>query len=173
MFAWKLKVRFEEDRAVLGILTSYIESKKASCLGTAVKRGKDESEGIYGAIQFLDNKGEFESWKTYCIDMWDCLKKEKNTRFPPLIYPLPSTTKFKNDKPDEEKEDKYVKIQYQFYYIETEPKNITSTKHGPKKFLMPSVFVWCKAPNSDNKIGMQVTNAFPWRNYNNGCDDEF
>jgi len=174
LFAWKLKVRFEEDRAVLGILTSYIEAKKATCLGTAINRyyttSDGSTEGIYGAIQFKSNKGEFENWKKYCIDMWDFTKDEKKLPYPPLVYPLPSTQKFEDD--GKQPNDKYVKIEYQLCQIEIERKNFPSS-YKPKYFLMPSVYVWCKSPNSNKRIGMQVTNAFPWRNYNNGQFDNF
>ena len=167
LFAWKLKVRFEEDRAVLAILTSYIEAKKATCLGTSIKRDR-EGDGIYGVFQFKGHKGEFENWKKYCIDIWDfSSKEEKKEPYPPLVYPLPSTQKFDNNG---KADDKNVQIQYQFCKIEI---NRTDGAKKPKYFLMPSVYVWCKPPNSNNKIGMQVTSAFPWRNYNNGQYDTF
>lgn len=166
LFAWKLKVQFEDDRAVLGILTSFIEAKKATVIGTAVNRINSKDYGFYFA-----EKGEFGDWKAYCINLWDYRNTEKKKLYPPLIYPLPSTKEFTNNKPDKTDGNKYVEINYQWCGIE-----ITRTdgnEYRPKKFLMPSMYVWCKSPRSGKVIGMQVTNAFPWRNYNNGVTDNF
>ena len=166
LFAWKLKVQFEEDRAVLGILTSYIEAKKAQVIGTAVNRDSENTP------LFTNTSGdEIQSWKEYCIKMWDYKKTDKKNLYPPLLYPLPST-EFNNDGTIKEKaNNKYVQIQYQWCQIEIDRDPPGNAK--PKKFLMPSVYVWCKAPNSDTKIGMQVTNSMPWRNYENGQIDTF
>lgn len=161
LFAWKLKVQFEDDRAVLGILTSFIEAKKAACLGTAIR----------GFVFSEEGNGEFGSWKTYCIEIWDYTDAEKKNLYPPLIYPLPSTNKFDDvtKKPEETGDNKYVKINYQWCKIEIDRDDTLK----PKKFLMPSMYVWCRSPRSKKVIGMQVTNAFPWRNYNNGHNDRF
>jgi len=172
LFAWKLKVQFEEDRAVLGILTSYIEAKKAQVIGTAVNR-----EGNL----FSNNPvSEIQYWKRYCIKMWDYTKSDErnNKVYPPLVYPLLST-KFDDGKiiinKNNHDDNKYVQIQYQWCQIEIKRIETTGDPDAPKPqyFLMPSVYVWCKAPNSDTKIGMQVTNSMPWRNYENGQLDNF
>jgi len=165
LFAWKLKVQFEEDRAILGILTSYIEAKKATCVGTAVNRINSLTYGFDFAT-----KGEFEYWKRYCIEMWDYTNAEKKNLYPPLVYPLPSTKTFDLNKSDDKKYDKYIEIKYQWCKIEINRNSSSDAK--PKKFLMPSVYVWCKTPRG-SIIGMQVTNSIPWRNYNNGLVDNF
>lgn len=163
LFAWNLKVRFEEDRAVLGILTSFIEAKKAQVIGTTLNRN---------AISYFGIKGEFGSWKTYCINMWNYkdADRKKNNIYPPLDYPLPYT-KYSDGKIVESDDNKYVNINYQWCRIEIKrAESIGENEPKPQYFLMPSVYVWCETP-SGSTIGMQVTNAFPWRNYNNGHND--
>ncbi|WP_413853791.1 type IV pilus modification PilV family protein [Candidatus Ruminimicrobium bovinum] len=174
LFAWKLKVKFEEDRAVLGILTSYIEAKKASVVGTAIDRDGDSQNNVFD----FGKQGEFDSWKKYCIDIWDytAVEKKKGTIYPPLLYPLPSTEfEFNSNKiklnvnPNDN--NKYVEIKYQWTKIEIQRTNLTGDDAPkPQWFLMPSVYVWCKTP-SGNIIGMHVTNSMPWRNYNNGLNE--
>ena len=171
LFAWKLKVQFEDDRAVLGILTSYIEAKKAATIGTAVNRANSRQFGFDFA-----SKGEFESWKTYCIDLWEYRNTEKKKLYPPLIYPLPTTASanFIDNKPNKKETDKYVEINYQWCKIEISRQGLGyGSDCSPKYFLMPSMYVWCKSPRSGKIIGVQVTNAFPWRNYNNGSVENF
>ena len=171
LFAWKLKVKFEEDRAVLGILTSFIEAKKASVVGTALDRNNTTQTGFD-----FGKKGEFANWKTYCIKMWDTTNSEnkKGTIYPPLFYPLPSTefdsNKIKLNENDNDN-NKYVEIKYQWTKIEIKRTDSTGDDEPkPQYFLMPSVYVWCKTPGG-NIIGMHVTNSMPWRNYNNGLNE--
>lgn len=165
LFAWKLKMQFEDDRAVLGILTSYIEAKKATCIGTGANKEKSMDYGFD-----FGTKGEFETWKTYCINMWEYSNSEKkeNTMYPPLFYPLPSTEFYSSGEGEIRKENnKYIEIKYQWCKIDI----LRNVNKRPKYYLMPVMYVWCNSPRSNKAIGMYVTNSMPWRNYNNGQFD--
>ena len=167
LFAWKLKTQYEDDRAVLEALTNFIEAKKATCIGSAPDRSKITDYGFN-----FTGREEFGVWKTFYIDLWDYKEIEKKNLYPPLIYPLPHTREFRDDKPDIEKDDKFVEIKYRWCQIEIS-RDESDPSRDPNRFLMPSLYVWCKAQRSERTIGMQVTNSFPWRNYNDGSSSNF